>query len=101
MVLKSVRSVFKAVLIEGMCYETFVRRPSESGGGVLGAGEVMTGDEEFMGVSFAMPLAFKRMEERRADVSYGVENSTIAEGKRFWERYFEENEREDREKGRV
>lgn len=100
-VLKSVRSVFKEVLIEGMCYETFVRRPSESGAGALGAGDVMTGDENYMGLSVMPPLAYASMAGRRAAISYGIDNSSIEEGRRFWERYFEENEREDRVTGKV
>ena len=49
-ILKSVRSVFDQSLLEGMCYETFVRRPSESGAGALGAGATMTGKEDFLGL---------------------------------------------------
>lgn len=97
-VLKSVRSTFKPVLVEGMCYETFVRRPSESGGGALGAGEVMTGNENFLGLSFMPPLAFMEPEERRANLSYGLTNDSIKPGRRFWDRYVEENERNDSEK---
>ena len=96
-VLKSVRSTFDQVLVEGMCYETFVRRPSESGAGALGAGDVMTGKEEFMGLSFMPPLAFMSDEERRANVSNFITNDSIKEGRRFWDRYVEENERQDRE----
>lgn len=81
-----------------MCYETFVRQPSDSGGGALGAGEVLTGKEEFMGLSFTWPLATLGMDERRATVSYGLTNGTVREGRRFWDRYVEENVREDRER---
>lgn len=99
-VLKTVRSRFDPVLIEGMCYETFVRRPSESGGGVLGAGEVLTGKEEFSGLSFAIPMAVMAPDERRLHVSYVVTSSAIKEG-RFWERNVEENERADRERMHI
>ena len=96
--LKSVRSTFEPVLVEGMCYETFVRRPSDSGAGALAAGKVMTGKEDFMSPSFMPPLMFMDMEDRRAHVSYSLTNVTLKKGRRFWERYIEENEREDRER---
>ena len=92
--LKNVRSIFKAVLTEGMGYEAFTRQPSERGGGALGAGEVMTGEEDIMCLSIRPPLLFLGLEERRAIVSFGLTNDTIKEGKRFWDRYVEENERE-------
>ena len=75
-----------------------MRRPSESGAGVLATGETLVGNESFMGLSIMPPLAFGSIERRRAIVSYGMVNETIKEGRRFWDRYVEENEREDRER---
>jgi len=84
-VLKCVRSVFDLVLLEGMVYETFVRCPSESGAGVLATGEVMRGDEDYMGLSIMPPPLSS--EDKRSVVSWGMVNRTIPEGRRWWDRY--------------
>lgn len=97
-VLKSLRAVFGVVLPEAMGYETFTRRPSESDGGALGAGDVLTGDVDYMCMSVQPPLAFMSAEERRNMISFGMENPSIEKERRFWDRYLEENQREDGEK---
>ena len=50
--------------------------------------------------SFMPPLEISSPANRRANVSYVVTNDSIREGRRFWDRYIEENERQDRERER-
>lgn len=99
-VLKTLRSIFKPVLEEAMCYETFSHRPSESGMGALGANEVLLELDTYPSytvLSAQPPLAFSSPEERRQTISFGLVNNAMPPGRRFWERYVQENEQWDKE----
>ena len=89
-VLKSVRIEFGASLLEAMCYETFVRCPSESGNGCLGAGEAVTKANmgNFMGTSIQPPPM--NAADKREVASFGYVNEKIPEGRRYWDRYKDE-----------
>ena len=90
-VLKCLRSVFNEVLVEAMVYETLVRCPSESGGGVLGTDGVLGRDNvETLMLSLAIPARISA--ERRELMSYGAENTELSEERRFWNRYMKEAE---------
>jgi hypothetical protein len=94
-VLKQVRSVFKETMDESMCYETFAHCPSESGGGVLAIGGVLGKDDvNYMALSF-MPRPLTST-EKRAAMSCGLVNDSVPEGRRFWDRYKEEDENEEK-----
>ena len=86
-VLKAVRCAAREALLEAMCYETFVRCPSESGNGALGAGDVVTPENAtaFMGLSIAPPALSSA--DKRAVASFGLVNHSIPEGRRWWDRY--------------
>ena len=89
-VLKRVRTEFAFALLEGMCYETYVRCPSETGRGALGAGDVLTAENlgSYLGTSIQPPPMTAK--DKRDTISYGYVNEHIPEGRRWWDRYRDE-----------
>jgi len=86
-ILKCVRSMFDQVLAHGMLYETFNECPSESGDGVLATGEVLKVGKAGNGMHLSfMPRPFSA-EDKRAVASWGIINSTVSKGRRWWDRY--------------
>ena len=92
-VLKRVRCDFRVPLLEAMCYETFVRCPSESGNGALAAGDVVTPGADYMALSIMPPPMSGP--DKRAVASFGLVNDSIPEGRRWWDRYRDETEGKD------